>query len=100
MIITFDKGLANERWITVDHYSESILQNRMSCNANLKESDYPDLEHFTSVNFSTMEILKGDKKIRFAGHYNTISNLAISYDEFADNYNLSLGLAWTDEEKE
>lgn len=100
MIVTFDKGLATERVLTIDHYSENVLQNRLNGNANFSDEDYPELEGFTNTSFETLEMTKNGKRVRFSGHYNTISNLSISYDELTDNYNLGLGLTWTDEEKE
>lgn len=95
MTITFDKGLATERSLSLDRYNENILTNRFTGSSEFNSSNYPDLSGFVNnTDFTTMEITEGETELEYSGTYNKVDNLSVNYDRYVKLYTLNISLTY------
>lgn len=96
MTITFDKNLSTERSISIDFFTEQILDQRLHANWEKIVSDsteIPEAKNFVNNrNFETIEVQDNGISIPIQGTYNRVAQVSTTYVAENQSYSLSIVL--------
>lgn len=96
MTIIFDKNLSTERSISIDFFTEQILDQRLHANWEKIVSDsseIPEVKNFVNNRtFETIEIQDHGISIPIQGTYNRVAQVSTTYIAENQSYSLSIVL--------
>lgn len=94
MTIIFDKNLSTERSISIDFFTEQVLDQRLNAHWEKIVSDpseIPDVSSFeNNRSFETIEIQDHGISIPIQGNYNRIAQVSATYISENQSYSLSI----------
>lgn len=100
MQLIFDKNLETQRFFNVDTINEQLPLNRLTAGSNVsitEQGSFPEIDFDGNTAFSTVEAVSNGRSVPIKGHYNTILNLDLMYNERAGYYTVNILLGWTGE---